>query len=150
MPYTVDVDLEVVGVTGAVLTLIDGVELAFMPGHRIMVGTGSTGSGMLAVEGDIDGVLDWDGGGYGPGVLFTSSVPSPTSSDLWGGVEFHSKDAGSTLHGLTMENAGPSHYLAAMYINSASPLLDGVTIRNSHTTGLRTQGIAPSLSLIHI
>jgi hypothetical protein len=144
VPYTVSVDLDIAGTTGAELTLDDGVEVAFLPGRKVKVGSGVTGSGALRVEGDIDGILDWDGGGYGPGVLFTSSVPSPASVDLWGGIEFRSNDTGSELFGLTVENAGPSHYLAAVLIEHASPLFDGVIIKNSDTTGLRTQGTGPS------
>ena len=143
VPYTVGVDIDIAGVAGAMLTLKDGVELAFEAGRKIFVGSGPTGTGALMVEGDIDGILDWDGGGYGPGVVFTAAVPSPGSSDYWGGVEFYEDDAGSELTGLLIEYAGLSHQQAALSISDAAPLLDGVTIQYSETTALLTVGTAP-------
>ena len=95
--FLVDSTLKVQDSTAPVLTIEDGVTVAFESGQELWVGYGSTGG--LYIDGSTTGVT------------FTSAESSPAAGD-WGGVSFSTNyfEGGSLVTGLEIAYAGGNGY----------------------------------------
>ena len=122
--FVVEGDVHVLGSNIPVLTVEDGVTLAFDPGAGLYVGVSNSAYGAL------------DADGSASGILLTSSEASPGAGD-WDGLTlgngFYPGD--STLVGLTIEYAGYTGYGGLISQNSDALVEDSV-IQDNDVAGV--------------
>jgi len=118
--HVVTCDVVVGSTAHPVLTIEDGVEVDFVTGTGLYVGTRSPAT--MNVEGSASGVL------------FTSDV-DPVSAGDWTELELGYYDEGSSLAGFTLEGGGGGGY-GALLVYGAAPTLSDCTITGSASAGV--------------
>ena len=116
-------------VTPSTLTVEAGVEVRFVSGAWLYVASGG-----------YKGTLITQGTAASP-VLFTSNQVTKTAG-YWGGIQFDSGSAATSLLQYTTIEYGGSGGSGSVYANASSPTLQNCTVRYSSGDGVRAAGAA--------